>query len=91
MKRKNPTIGGMIVREYNDSPSNFRYTKTLSEVLEEHGIPGIEGVDTRMLTRIIRNEGSQRVMITASPTRRREEALATHGRRRRGRTTWCRA
>ena len=62
---KNPTIGGMIVREYNDSPSNFRYTKTLSEVFEEHAIPGIEGVDTRMLTRIIRNEGSQRVMITS--------------------------
>ena len=72
---KTPTIGGMIVREYNDSPSNFRYTKTLSEVFEEHAIPGIEGVDTRMLTRIIRNEGSQRVMITSVETPR-EEALA---------------
>lgn len=60
---KTPTIGGMIVREYNDMPSNFRYTKTLSEVLEENGIPGIYGVDTRMLTRIIRDEGSQRVLI----------------------------
>ena len=37
---KTPTIGGMIVREYNDSPSNFRYTKTLNEVFEEHDIPG---------------------------------------------------
>ena len=35
---KFPTIGGLIVREYNDFPSNFRYTKTLSEVLEEHNI-----------------------------------------------------
>ena len=35
---KTPTIGGMIVREYNDTPSNFRYTKTLHEVLEEHGV-----------------------------------------------------
>ena len=76
---KNPTIGGMIVREYNDSPSNFRYTKTLSEVFEEHAIPGIEGVDTRMLTRIIRNEGSQRVIVTSVETPR-EEALRTHGR-----------
>ena len=58
---KNPTIGGMIVREYNDSPSNFRYTKTLNEVFEEYGIPAIWGVDTRTLTRIIRNEGSQKV------------------------------
>ena len=31
---KTPTIGGMIVREYNDLPSNFRYTKTLNEVFE---------------------------------------------------------
>ena len=34
---KYPTIGGMIVREYNDLPSNFRYTKTLGEVCEEYG------------------------------------------------------
>ena len=61
---KTPTIGGMIVREYNDSPSNFRYTKTLNEVFEEHDIPAIWGVDTRALTRIIRDEGSQKVLIT---------------------------
>ena len=60
---KVPTMGGLIVREYNDLPSNFRYTKTLSEVLLEYDIPGISGVDTRMITRIIRDEGSQKVMI----------------------------
>ena len=60
---KVPTMGGLIVREYNDLPSNFRYTKTLSEVLDEYDIPGISGVDTRMITRIIRDEGSQKVMI----------------------------
>ena len=58
-----PTMGGLIVRQYNDSPSNFRYTKTVGEVLEESGIPGIEGIDTRELTRIIRREGSQKVLI----------------------------
>ena len=58
-----PTMGGLIVREYNDLPSNFRYTKTLSEVLDEYDIPGISGVDTRMITRIIRDEGSMKVMI----------------------------
>ncbi|MEG0942414.1 MAG: glutamine-hydrolyzing carbamoyl-phosphate synthase small subunit [Angelakisella sp.] len=72
---KLPTLGGLIVREYNDSPSNFRYTKTLSEVLEENGIPGISDVDTRMITRIIRNEGSQKVMITA-PGKSVEQAVA---------------
>ena len=40
---KIPTMGGLIVREYNDLPSNFRYTKTLSEVLLEYDIPGISG------------------------------------------------
>ncbi len=61
---KNPHLGGMIVHDYNDSPSNFRYTKTLSEVLEENHIPGITGIDTRQLTRQIRDQGSMRAMIT---------------------------
>ncbi|MFI3318662.1 MAG: glutamine-hydrolyzing carbamoyl-phosphate synthase small subunit [Rikenellaceae bacterium] len=72
---KFPTLGGMIVREYNATPSNFRYTKTLNEVFEEYNIPAIEGIDTRMLTRIIRDEGSQKVMITDADTPL-EEALA---------------
>ena len=72
---KTPTIGGMIVREYNDLPSNFRYTKTLNEVFEEYDIPAISGVDTRALTRIIRDEGTQKVIITDAATPR-EEALA---------------
>lgn len=71
---KNITIGGLIVRDYNDSPSNFRYTKTLSELLEENKIPGISGIDTRKLTRTIRNEGSQLGIITGMNTTV-EEAL----------------
>ncbi len=65
---KIPTIGGLIVREYNDNPSNFRYTKTLSEILEENHIPGIYGVDTRKITRSIRDLGSRRVLITGVDT-----------------------
>lgn len=61
-----PTIGGLIVGEYNDHPSNFRCTKTLSEILEDYGIPGIEGVDTRRLTRSIRDLGSRRCLITSA-------------------------
>lgn len=71
---KVPTMGGLIVREYNDLPSNFRYTKTLSEVLDEYNIPAISGVDTRKITRIIRDEGSQKVIITDASTLT-EEAL----------------
>lgn len=61
---KVPTIGGLIVRDYNDMPSNFRYTKTLSEFMEDNGIPGIYGVDTRKITRSIRDLGSRKVLIT---------------------------
>ncbi|MBR5850332.1 MAG: glutamine-hydrolyzing carbamoyl-phosphate synthase small subunit [Alistipes sp.] len=72
---KTPMLGAMIVREYNDQPSNFRYTRTLNEVLEECAIPAIEGLDTRALTRVIRDEGTQLAILTdaATPT---EEALA---------------
>ena len=65
---KNISIGGMIVRDYNDMPSNFRYTKTLSELLEENHVPGITGIDTRKLTRSIRDIGSRRVLITDPAT-----------------------
>ena len=65
---KIPTIGGMIVREYNDQPSNFRCTKTLSEVMEDYRIPGISGVDTRKLARSIRDLGSRRGLITSADT-----------------------
>lgn len=71
---KQPTIGGMIVREYNDFPSNFRYTKTLSEYLEENNVPAISGIDTRKLTRSIREKGSRKVIITDINTTK-EEAL----------------
>ena len=60
---KVPTLGGLVVSEYNDQPSNFRYTKTLSEVLEDCDIPGIEGIDTRALTRHIRDGGVCRAII----------------------------
>ncbi len=60
--------GGFIVREYNDRPSNFRYTKTFSEVLEEDGVPGISGVDTRKLVRALRGSGPQPALITSINT-----------------------
>ena len=55
--------GGLVVRDYCETPSNFRYTKTIAELMEEQDIPGISGVDTRMLTRIIREGGAQRAAI----------------------------
>ena len=72
---KIPTAGALAVREYNDIPSNFRYTKTLSEILEDYNIPAIEGVDTRILTRSIRDFGSRKVLVTDISVPE-EEALA---------------
>ncbi len=65
---KVPTIGGLIVREYNDEPSNFRSEETLGSVMERFGIPGIAGVDTRKIGRSIRDLGSRKVLLTSSET-----------------------
>ena len=63
---KTPTIGGLIVAEYNDEPSNFRSKETLSEKLAHYGIPAIEGIDTRKLARSIRDYGSRMGIITGA-------------------------
>lgn len=63
-----PTIGALIVRDYNDEPSNFRSIKTLSQVCKEYHIPGISGIDTRKLVRSIRDTGSGLALITDAST-----------------------
>ena len=60
---KHLSVKGMIVREYNELPSNFRYTKTLGEVMEENNISGITGVDTRSITKAVRDNGSMKGLI----------------------------
>lgn len=63
-----PTIDALIVHEYNDQPSNFRSKETLSEVMERYKIAGVYGVDTRKLTRSIRDKGSRKVLICNAGT-----------------------
>ena len=63
-----PTLGALIVHEYNDEPSNFRSCETLGNAMERFGIPGIYGVDTRKLTRSIRDVGSRKVLVTNAST-----------------------
>ena len=69
-----PTAGAFIVHEYNDRPSNFRSTETLSEVMKRYSIPGIYGIDTRKLVRSIRDFGSRKVLITDAG-KNKEEGL----------------
>lgn len=71
---KTPTIGGFVVREYNNFPSNFGSVNTLEEVMKKYDITGISGVDTRKLTRRIRDFGSCKILMTSADTSK-EEAL----------------
>ena len=63
-----PTIGALVVREYNDEPSNFRSSKSLGLVMKEYDIPGIYGIDTRKINRRIRDLGSMKALITSADT-----------------------
>jgi len=56
--------GGYIVREHCEDPSNFRSEDTIDSFLKKHGIVGIYGIDTRRLTRIIREKGVMNAIIT---------------------------
>ena len=59
-------LKGYVVREYCETPSNFRSETTLDAFLKERGIPGIYGIDTRALTRRIREHGVINACITHS-------------------------
>ena len=59
-----PAIRGFVVRELADQPSNWRSDMTLDAYLASQDIPGIEGIDTRKLTRIIRSKGAVRAILT---------------------------
>ena len=56
-------VKGYVVREYCDTPSNFRTDCDLDTYLKEQGVPGLFGVDTRELTRIIREHGVMNAAI----------------------------
>ena len=71
---QNPTIGALIVREYNDDPSNFRSVSNLGAIMAKYNIAGIYGLDTRKLGRSIRDHGSRKVLITSAVTPK-DEAL----------------
>lgn len=67
MESAKPQVKGFIVREMCKTPSNWRSLETLSEYLKRHGIIGIEGVDTRALTRRLRDKGTMKGIISTKP------------------------
>jgi len=59
-----PHLAAFIIKELSSIRSNWRSTKTLDEFLKEHGVMGIQGIDTRALTRHIREKGSQQAVLS---------------------------
>ena len=66
---------GYIVRELSRMPSNFRCEGTIQDFLKEQDIPGIAGIDTRALTKILREKGTMNGMITTNENYNLDEIL----------------
>jgi len=64
---RRPWVKGFIVRELCDEPSNWRSKQTLNDYLVEHNIVGLQGIDTRALTRILREKGTMNGVISTDP------------------------
>jgi len=77
-----PYVGGFVVREYREAPSSWRAEESLGAYLARHGIPGIEGIDTRALVRHLRDRGSQEAVVSSvdlDPKRLVRRAKASPG------------
>lgn len=66
MESKKAWPDGYIVRELSRIPSNFRSEGTIQDFLKEQDIPGVAGIDTRALTKILREKGTMNGMITTN-------------------------
>jgi carbamoyl-phosphate synthase small subunit len=64
MESNRPCASGVIVKEYIGDFSNFRATVSLGSWLQSHGVVAIQGIDTRMLTRMLRTDGAMRGILT---------------------------
>ncbi|MEJ5227817.1 glutamine-hydrolyzing carbamoyl-phosphate synthase small subunit [Thermodesulfovibrio sp.] len=63
-----PKVEGFVVREYKDYPSNWRSEESLGDYLSRHKIVGIQGIDTRALTKHLRDKGAQMGIISTEDT-----------------------
>jgi len=75
MESTRPWTDGLIVRELSRKGSNFRRDVDLGQFLEEHDVPGIAGIDTRALTKILREKGTMNGMITTNEEYSLEQIL----------------
>lgn len=75
MESDRPWPDGFLVRELSRIPSNFRCDMTIQQFLEENNVPGIAGIDTRALTKILREKGTMNGMITTNASYDLSEVL----------------
>lgn len=73
-----PYVSGYIVRTACDAPSNFRCEEVLDKYLKDNDIPGIKGIDTRSLTRVLRECGTMNGMICDDPSHADLEAIKNY-------------
>ncbi|HSU52620.1 MAG TPA: glutamine-hydrolyzing carbamoyl-phosphate synthase small subunit [Candidatus Dormibacteraeota bacterium] len=69
-----PHVGGFVIRELSQVVSNWRADRSLDEYLKENGIPGIQGIDTRALTKKLRVRGALNGFISTEGTSEAEAA-----------------
>lgn len=75
MESKSPKVKGFIVREKCDYPNNFRCEMNLEDYLKQNKVIGLEGIDTRALTKVLRNSGTMKGIISLEDTASVEEKL----------------
>lgn len=64
VESRRPFLKGFVVKEYWRTPSNWRSQGDLESYLANYGVVGIEGIDTRALTKLIRSKGAQKAVIS---------------------------
>ncbi len=75
MESHKPWLDAFLVRELSRIPSNFRNEESIQSFLERNDIPGIAGIDTRALVKLLRNKGTMNGMITTNENYNLEEVL----------------
>src|SRR3984893_16997282 len=61
---REPHVRGFVIEELSEAPSNWRSEMSLEEYLKKYDIPGIQGIDTRALTRHLRTRGAMKACLT---------------------------
>ena len=61
---REPHVRGFVIEELSEVPSNWRSEMSLDEYLKKHDIPGVQGIDTRALTRHLRTRGAMKACLT---------------------------